>query len=1777
MKRTPQSADRSLRDAVTRAVFALSLPVLFLVGTGTPAAYEPVPGGELLDRLRSPLFLATGANTASTQSVSGDSINPATSALKQRVHLDASYAAIVGDSSLGGHAAHLGLAVPTRAGVLAGAVHYAGVEYDDFDLGQRGSLNLSFSKGLYPRLLAGVGVAGQLGSQEGTTAFAGGLNLGIIHLIGDVGFLRDVRWGLALTQIGTGLAPAPDTTGTPAPFTPATDIYATLLQNDTVRWDLHTGVTAPTFQNVVYRAGTRLTMWDRIGLNVGWQYNLQEQTDGDRSTGSLLPSVGLTARFQTGRSGNGTPSETPPAWRQSEIQAHGAWAPLYDGIWAAAAGVNIAFGVVDRNPPEITVDYPDTVYISPNNDGLADELFLPVEITDERFVMGWALVVRDEEGSQVRRIENKELRPETEGDLSFMDRVFYVRTGVDIPDRIRWDGRTDAGGVAPDGIYTFTVEAVDDNNNLGVSQPKTIVVDNTPPEVTITVPDDPDELIFAPGSEGRQDTVLIQQDSSREDLWTATILNDSDEVVFEREFHDTALAPFTWDGRDNSGAIVPDGVYSYHVEATDRALNYGSATLRNIIVDTVPTPIGVSVNLSHFSPNNNGRQDEILLTPEIAVREGIREYTLSIVDETGRTRRSITGFDTIPANWTFDGRDDNGRRLPEGRYEAHLAVLYRNGTEPRTVSPPFILDITPPRVSVVAEDTIFSPNGDGRKDTIVFVQETEEAPTWNAVIRNEDDDPVRTFAWERTPPEQLVWDGRGSEGVLQPDGEYRYVLTGQDRAGNRAHSTPILFTLDTRETPVFVSASRDAFAPGTGGPHREIDLIADVADPRGAERFILELLDQTGTVVARIDGSGAPDERYSWDGRGATGRIVPDGNYRARLTLEYRHGNRPVATSAVFTVDTVAPEATVALGDEERAFSPDGDGLKDTMPIVQSSSREGLWRSWIEDVDSRRRMRTWETSGELQDFEWDGTDDEGSVVPDGRYRYVATSTDAAGNSVTVRTLPFRSDTRDVEVQLRVSERAFGPTGNNIKETVTFEPRSNIEEGIAEWDLRILNADGETVRTASGEETLEPFVWDGLDDNGAEAPDGEYRGEITVRYITGAIPTVRTVRTVLLDRTPPRVSVSFSTDIISPDGDGRLDDVTIRQETSEEERWVGTLRDDQDATVRRWEWVGRPPERVVFAGLDEDRRRLPDGMYTYELSATDLAGNTGTSGPLPLEIYTAETPLGLYADLVAFSPNESGVRDEINFHYRIGGARGLQRYEFVIEDEQGTAVVRRTGTELPESFPWDGRGARGTISEGTYRGRLTLEYRHGNRPVAHSDPILLDITPPAVQAEAQYPVFSPDGDGRRDTVRIRQSSDRTEGWIGRIVDGDGETVRRYTWNEQVESFVWDGTDEAGNTVPDGVYRYIVEGSDRAGNEGRAEIPVIEVDTVPARLIVTVDRRLIAPGVPEGVAEELSISTITSRTAGAEYRLVEILDDAGRNVRSFRSAVVQARETITWDGRRANGEIVDGTYTVRYSVGFRNGALPQTRSASVTVDTTPPDVGVELEGLPFSPDNDGINDELTILLDANDPSGIASWKLEILDRNQRLFQEFSGTGNPRRRIIWDGRSITGDLVRSAEDYPYRFSATDRAGNRSVTTGVIPIDILVVRDGERLLIQISNINFEPNSPRLQIEPDTEAGARNIAVLDRLVEIFARYETYRIQVEGHAVNLTGTQREEIEELQPLSRARAATVRDALISRGMDPNRITTVGRGGTEPIVPHTDLENRWQNRRVDFSLIR
>jgi len=74
------------------------------------------------------------------------------------------------------------------------------------------------------------------------------------------------------------------------------------------------------------------------------------------------------------------------------------------------------------------------------------------------------------------------------------------------------------------------------------------------------------------------------------------------------------------------------------------------------------------------------------------------------------------------------------------------------------------------------------------------------------------------------------------------------------------------------------------------------------------------------------------------------------------------------------------------------------------------------------------------------------------------------------------------------------------------------------------------------------------------------------------------------------------------------------------------------------------------------------------------------------------------------------------------------------------------------------------------------------------------------------------------------------------------------------------------------------------------------------------------------------------------------------------------------------------------------------------------------------------------------------------------------------------------------------------------------------------------------------------------------------------RMVVEGH----TDSQGSD-KVNQPLSLNRGNAVRDYLVSRGVDSDKITAVGLGSTRPLVDNKSAENRANNRRVEIVISR
>jgi outer membrane protein OmpA-like peptidoglycan-associated protein len=232
--------------------------------------------------------------------------------------------------------------------------------------------------------------------------------------------------------------------------------------------------------------------------------------------------------------------------------------------------------------------------------------------------------------------------------------------------------------------------------------------------------------------------------------------------------------------------------------------------------------------------------------------------------------------------------------------------------------------------------------------------------------------------------------------------------------------------------------------------------------------------------------------------------------------------------------------------------------------------------------------------------------------------------------------------------------------------------------------------------------------------------------------------------------------------------------------------------------------------------------------------------------------------------------------------------------------------------------------------------------------------------------------------------------------------------------------------------------------------------------------------------------------------------------------------------------------------------------------------------------FSPDNDGVDDVLYVQLKVEDESPIASWNIEIREPQPPYlsFYQIGGEGAPPAELTWDGRSSSGELVQSASDYPFTFTVTDSLGNVSVLEGLIEVDVLVIREGDQLRVQVPSIVFSANAGNFDgLAPDI--AENNERILRRIADVLNKFVSYQVKVEGHANPTARTAREatreEANELQPLSELRAKAVVGKLIEFGVAANRLSSVGMGGTRPVISLDDRDNWWKNRRVEFILIR
>jgi len=108
----------------------------------------------------------------------------------------------------------------------------------------------------------------------------------------------------------------------------------------------------------------------------------------------------------------------------------------------------------------------------------------------------------------------------------------------------------------------------------------------------------------------------------------------------------------------------------------------------------------------------------------------------------------------------------------------------------------------------------------------------------------------------------------------------------------------------------------------------------------------------------------------------------------------------------------------------------------------------------------------------------------------------------------------------------------------------------------------------------------------------------------------------------------------------------------------------------------------------------------------------------------------------------------------------------------------------------------------------------------------------------------------------------------------------------------------------------------------------------------------------------------------------------------------------------------------------------------------------------------------------------------------------------------------------------------------------------------------IALRNVFFDTGRAEVKIDSYPE--------LDRLIQLMTDVPSLKIELSGHTDNVGGKAANE-----SLSQRRADAVRQYLVSRSVDGNRVTAKGYGSSRPVDSNANKEGRANNRRTEFEI--
>jgi flagellar hook assembly protein FlgD len=256
-----------------------------------------------------------------------------------------------------------------------------------------------------------------------------------------------------------------------------------------------------------------------------------------------------------------------------------------------------------------------------------------------------------------------------------------------------------------------------------------------------------------------------------------------------------------------------------------------------------------------------------------------------------------------------------------------------------------------------------------------------------------------------------------------------------------------------------------------------------------------------------------PHKKYGYY-RAVTGDLsMTAGDWRAEATGTIGGGGNSQAGPPQITSFRAAGSTTgddIAAGNPP-SFHPNGDGIDDTLVLTHTLTRAAHLDATVANSSGTivRRYSVFAETG-TSTSTWDGRNDAGSVVPDGRYTLTYTPRDdsgATGSPVSVEALVLTAVKLGKPSSIAFFARDADETAQQAVVTVTVSEQASVS-------FKVVNSSGKVIRTvrpltAAAPGTLK-FSWDGTREDGSWAADGWYQMLVTATTSAGSYSQARGV-------------------------------------------------------------------------------------------------------------------------------------------------------------------------------------------------------------------------------------------------------------------------------------------------------------------------------------------------------------------------------------------------------------------------------------------------------------------------------------------------------------------------------------------------------------------------------------------------------------------------------------------------------------------------------------------